>query len=134
MLQDLVRQAGYKPGWVFHLHSGATYASGSSCPPTVRYRPDEVSTAGATPVLLPPLTLVICAAVDDSGGSGRISVEHPFAVPVSEPGCGWLRWLFDRVLDVERHEACEAFTVTGDRPFYPAHGPGADLYTVRQAS
>jgi hypothetical protein len=44
----------------------------------------------------------------------------------------WQRWLLEQLLAVERHEACEFFTVAGVKPFAPNHGPGHDPYTVVQ--
>lgn len=32
-----------------------------------------------------------------------------------------IRWAFDQLLLVERHEAGEFFTVDGARPFFPHH-------------
>jgi hypothetical protein len=37
---------------------------------------------------------------------------------------GFARWAYARLLDAERHEAGEWFTVDGHRPFFPRHGDG----------
>jgi hypothetical protein len=42
----------------------------------------------------------------------------------------WRRWLLDRLLKVETHEACEFFQLDGERPYAPHHGPGWDPYMV----
>ena len=59
----------------------------------------------------------------------------------------WRRWLFEQLLLVERHEACEFFRFEYDtpnqigterlgtnhhveRPYAPHHGPGNDPYIV----
>ena len=34
------------------------------------------------------------------------------------------RWVFEFLLDIERHEAAEFFQWDGARPFWPAHGDG----------
>ena len=100
-LAALVASVAYRRGWRFRLDY-------------------SVTGAGA------------CAYAEDSGRPGRmLRLEHWFAVPPGEPPCGWLRWLFDRCRDVDRHEAMEWFRIGGTRPFYPAHGPDADLYAVR---
>lgn len=41
------------------------------------------------------------------------------------------RWVFERLLDVERHEAAEWFGVGELRPYWPAHGDG-DPYEHRE--
>jgi hypothetical protein len=80
-----------------------------------------------------PLFLVVCIEAPDSGGSGqRVFFEHRFAAPPEELAMPWHRWLLDRILDVERHEACEFFAIGDDRPFYPDHGPAANLYGITE--
>ena len=44
----------------------------------------------------------------------------------------WRRWLFDRIMDTELHEAMEWFKIGGHRPFAPHHGPGRNCYTVHE--
>lgn len=44
----------------------------------------------------------------------------------------WMRWLFEQFLLVERHEAAEFFTIDGEHPFAPNHGPGWDPYIITQ--
>jgi len=63
-------------------------------------------------------------------------VLHFFIVPAASYNeQSWRRWLFDRVIEVETHEACEWFVLDDDfRPFAPNHGPGHDPYTVRELS
>jgi len=58
-------------------------------------------------------------------------VTHVFGVPRCEPPEGWIRWLFDRVVDIDRHEAGEFFTVCGSKPYYPNHGRQGDPYVLR---
>lgn len=134
-LQAAVTQLEYKPGWAFRLHNGPTMSS--TCTRSAGTAPWwQVSTSTAQGViLLPPLFLVICALVTDSSDPGRqISVEHPFAVPPEGSPVTAARWLLDRILDVERHEAMEFFAIAGKRCFYPEHGPGAALYAIRDAA
>lgn len=60
-------------------------------------------------------------------------VRHSFIVPpASYNETSWGRWLLERFLDVERHEAMEFFRVAGRRPFAPNHGPGHDPYHLRE--
>lgn len=125
-LPALVGALRYRPGWSFRLHAGATSASWTCGPPA------PVSSGGWA-AWGEPLFLVVCAAVEDSAAPGRpLRVEHRFAVPPDQPPAGWRRWLLDRCLDVDRHEAMEWFAIGGDRPFYPGHGPGADLYGITE--
>jgi hypothetical protein len=126
-LQQAVTHLRYKTGWSFWLTAGAT-SGGGACTQAV---PAANRTYG-TVILTGPLFLVICAAVTDTGTGKPIRLEHWFSVP-PEGACGsWLRWLLDRILDVERHETCEAFDVAGWRPFYPEHGPAAALYAITE--
>jgi hypothetical protein len=78
------------------------------------------------------LTLVILIVQPDTYHPERtVHVNHSFAVPpAAYDGRSWRRWLFDRILDVEKHEAMEFFQIDGQRPYAPNHGPGNDPYTV----
>ena len=67
----------------------------------------------------------------------RFPLRHEFPVPAEPPADGWDRWLFERVLDAEHHEAMEFYEVNGTRPMYPDHGGGPDtirrdLYEIRR--
>jgi hypothetical protein len=44
----------------------------------------------------------------------------------------WMRWILEQILLVERHEALEFFKIDGESPYFPAHGPGDDPYTVME--
>lgn len=76
-------------------------------------------------------------------------VNHYFAVPPATYNReSWMRWLFDRLGDVDTHERMEDFklereerqSISGlmklpsitrtERPFAPCHGPGWDPYLV----
>lgn len=66
-------------------------------------------------------------------------VLHSFQIPPATYNeQSWTRWLLDRYIDVETHEACEFFKVTAasgtwaHRPFAPNHGPGWNPYGVRE--
>jgi hypothetical protein len=68
-----------------------------------------------------------------------MEVNHYFAVPpATYNGESWMRWLFDRLGDVDTHERMEDFALAyeGDpaaavvRPYAPNHGPGQDPYRV----
>ena len=88
------------------------------------------------------LTLVVDALVQDSRAAfptddqmPLIRVHHLFPVPPAAYNMrSWRRWVFDRLLEVERHEAAEFFVVDGERPFAPLHGPGNDPYMVVEAT
>ena len=53
--------------------------------------------------------------------SQRRTTQHMFPIPDGLDGRGWVRWVFDRVLDAERHEAAEFFRFDGTAVFYPNH-------------
>lgn len=80
------------------------------------------------------LTLSVLVQTADSYEPHRtIRVRHLFPVPpASYNRASWQRWLFERLLEVERHEAMEYFEVDGVKPFSPNHGPGWDPYLITQ--
>jgi hypothetical protein len=66
-----------------------------------------------------------------------IRVNHYFPVPpAAYDERSWRRWLFDRLVDVETHEAMEFFVLLDGgqpkRPYAPSHGPGNDPYMIRE--
>lgn len=108
-LEELVNELTYKKGWSFSLEF-LDRGQGSS-----------------------GLTLGILINCDDSYTGARTRVMHYFPVPPAAYDMrSWRRWLFDQVLLVERHEAMEFFTVAGQKPYAPSHGPGNDPYLVRE--
>lgn len=117
-LPELVAGLAYKPGWRFAL---------IEAPSREIWWPR------------PGVDLVFMleyAAADSSDPARIIPIQHQFDVPPAPAG-SWERWLLDRILDAEHHEAMEFFTVSGRRPFYPIHdGPGGtlleDLYAIRE--
>jgi hypothetical protein len=111
LLADLVAVLKYRPGWQFRLVDNLDRGQGSK-----------------------GLTLVITTAtVDSYPPHDPIRVNHYMLVPpAAYDARSWRRWLLDQVLLVERHEACEFFTLDGDKPYAPSHGPGNDPYLVRE--
>jgi len=107
-LEDIVRSLRYKPGWTFWLE---TSERGQGC-------------AG--------LTLWIQIEGSDTHDLERIiRVNHLMIVPAAAYNFqSWMRWVFEQILLVERHEAMEFFRVAGTQPYAPNHGPGFDPYTV----
>jgi len=88
---DLVAAISYKPGWRFRLGG--------------------------------PLNRFLCvhAITPDSGDPTRErSTQHMFEIPDVE-GPEFYRWVFDRLLEAERHEAAEFFRVDGQAPYFPNH-------------
>jgi hypothetical protein len=87
------------------------------------------------------LTLVVVREGPNSYRPEQVMrVAHYFAVPPATYNrASWMRWLFDRLGDVDTHERMEDFTlITGadepplqlDRPYAPNHGPGWDPYLI----
>ncbi len=90
------------------------------------------------------LTLVVQRCGPDSYEPDKIiAVNHYFAVPPATYNRdSWMKWLFDRLGDVDTHERMEDFVLakprgTGEqdpevltRPYAPCHGPGWDPYLI----
>jgi hypothetical protein len=111
-LKELVDSITYKPGWAFMLW-------------------DETEPDGSG-----GLQFVVTSDTEDSFNFGRrIRVRHSFLVPhASYNRDVWVAWLFDRIRDVETHEAGEFFRIDGVREFAPHHGNGEDPYRVWHVS
>lgn len=107
-LRELVESISYKPGWQFSLGV---------------FREDGDPRGWAF--------YVIGDTEDSLRPGARIRVRHEFLVPpASYNRDTWAAWLFDRVRDVESHEAAEFFRLDGYREFAPHHGNGEDPYRV----
>jgi hypothetical protein len=81
------------------------------------------------------LTLVITILCADTYNPDEpMCVNHYMIVPPAAfNAVSWRRWLFEQILLVERHEACEFFQIDDDRPYAPNHAPGNDPYVVFEA-
>lgn len=113
ILQWLVPQVSYKPGWTFELWDGE------------RRGEHYLGSTG--------LTLSIRAQVPDSSAEGMVGVHHIMPVPPATwDWHTWQRWILDQILLVERHEAMEFYRVAERTPFFPAHGSGSDPYEIRE--
>lgn len=56
--------------------------------------------------------------------------RHEFVVPVATYNKDtWVRWVFDRFMEIEQHEATESFKVNGLRVYAPHHGNGENPYS-----
>lgn len=107
-LLELVASIDYKPGWEFHLRT-------------------EVEPDGSGGLQFQ----VISDTEDSQNLARRIRVRHSFLVPAASYNRDtWAAWLFDRVRDVETHEAGEFFRIDGYREFAPHHSNGEDPYRV----
>lgn len=111
-LNDLVEALDYKRGWEFSLAS-VDRGQGSE-----------------------GLTLNILITTPDTYHPDQLRrVMHYMPVPPAAfDQRAWRRWLFEQILQVERHEAMEFFQIGGRRPYAPSHGPGNDPYMVREVS
>jgi hypothetical protein len=108
-LEWLVRACKYREGWKFVLK-----------PDSDRGQESEGTTLE-----------IIIDCVDTYAPDQDIRIRHLFIVPAASYNMrSWRRWLFDRILDVEKHEAMEFFQIDGARPYAPNHGPGHDPYII----
>lgn len=119
-LADLVENIKYKPEWIFKLVD--------------RDRGQE--SIGLTLVVT---TLTHESIYNDDNDDTSFErwpltrVNHFFIVPsASFNRSSWQRWLLDRVIEIETHEACEFFRINGERVYAPHHGEGEDPYTIWQ--
>lgn len=111
-LADLVSMLTYRPGWTFKL----------------LHKDRGQGSVGLT---LDITTLGYNSYHPEQGQ--RYGVHHYMIVPAaSYDRRSWQRWLLEQCLLVERHEACEFFTVGGVKPYAPSHGPGNDPYIIRE--
>jgi hypothetical protein len=80
------------------------------------------------------LTLVIMTdTVNSYRHDEPMNVNHFFIVPAaSYDERSWRRWLFECFHQVELHECMEFFTIDGEKPYAPSHGPGNDPYLLRE--
>lgn len=108
VLFDLIKRVKYKDDWYFRLED-IDRGQGSE-----------------------GLTLVIFIEVSDSYYPEKIiGVNHYMIVPpAAYDERSWTRWIFDQILLVEQHEACEFFLIGEQRPFAPNHGPGRNCYSI----
>jgi hypothetical protein len=61
--------------------------------------------------------------------------RHEFIVPVATYNKDtWVRWVFECIDSIERHETCENFLVNGKRIYSPHHGNGENPYYMWYAS
>lgn len=58
-------------------------------------------------------------------------IMHYAPIPTEEPE-SWNRWLLDRIVKIETHEACEFFQIDGVRPFAPSHDVGEAPYIITE--
>lgn len=120
-LAALVEKTTYKPGWTFTLKH------------MVRENVDPADRSSAP--LSEGLTLDIVSQTFDSHHPERgnnYRVHHYVIVPPATFNeASWQRWILERLLEIERHEACEFFRIDGEQPYAPTHGPGDDPYVIR---
>lgn len=129
ILLDLVRAYRYKPGWSFTLHD--ITRDQAPTPPDVHWSKGAPLAGG--------LTFTITTHHQNAYPPHEVRpTNHHFVVPAATFNRdSWQRWILQRCLDVDLHEAAEwgayDYPDTADeRPFAPTHGPGDDPYRVVQ--
>lgn len=108
-LASLIERLEYRPGWQFNLLVNLDRGQGSE-----------------------GLTFRAIGQYPDTYNPERIiRIQHFFPVPPAAYNeTSWRRWIFERLLEIERHEAAEFFKIDGSRPYAPHHGPGNDPYII----
>lgn len=116
MLIDVVRSITYKPGWTITIeHMTRRYehlAGGEGMTLRIEFRNQDSTNPG-----------------------NEVGLDHYFAVPPAMYDREtWERWVFDRIVEMETHEAMEFFHVDGWAPFFPPHGDmnGRSPYTIER--
>lgn len=112
ILKDLVPSLTYKPNWKLYIEH-------------------EISEDGSG-----GWHFFVVSSTEDSLNPGmNMRVRHGFLIPAASYNRNsWAAWLFDRLLDVETHEAGEFFKINGIREFAPHHGNGENPYIVWHVS
>lgn len=146
ILHELVDALTYRPGWRFELRDidrgqgseGLTLVITTSGynsyhrPAQYPHRWDHEGVCLDCGEPFPCKAYRFDSQRDDSP-TGPYCVNHFMPVPpASFDERSWRRWLFEQCLLVERHEACEFFTIRTDKPYAPNHGPGNDPYIVAE--
>jgi hypothetical protein len=110
-LEHMVEDLNHRPNWTAVLHEDLDRGQGSR-----------------------GTTLEVHIVEPDAYHPEKLrSVVHWFPVPpAAYDARSWRRWLFDRLRDIDTHEAMEHFTIAGEKPYAPSHGPGNDPYMVRE--
>ncbi len=103
-----VSTLAYRPGWTFHL----------------KRRDDGVR------------LLVDAHCVDSTAPHRMRTTRHGWTVPADAfaDERTFARWVFDRLLQAEWHEAAEFFQFAGIRPFFPNHSTGDPYEPVERWS
>lgn len=111
-LKEVVEAINYKPGWQFYVD----WYPGEDREPTLKLR-------------------IVSWTTDSFDFVSQRQINHFFLVPpASYNRTNWVAWVFDRIRDVENHEAGEFFRVNGVREFAPHHANGEDPYRVWHVS
>lgn len=76
------------------------------------------------------LLCVFATTLDSSDPSRTRTTQHQFELPEWEDERTFVRWVFDRLLLCELHEAGEFFAVAGFRPFFPHHQDEGSPYDL----
>lgn len=110
-LDLLVKTCQFRPGWSIALYPDYDRGQGSR---------------GLT-------VSVVVDTVNSYEPHEAMRVNHLFPVPpAAYDARSWQRWLFERLREVDSHEAAEFYTVDGVKPYAPSHGPGNDPYLIRE--
>jgi hypothetical protein len=111
LLASLVERTTYRPNWTVKLVDNLDRDQGS---------------VGLTLVIT---TCGYNSYHPDRGETYRVNHYMPVP-PAAFDERSWMRWLLNQFLLVESHEACEFFTIDGEKPYAPHHGPGNDPYII----
>lgn len=73
---------------------------------------------------------VFATTVDSADLTRQRCTQHMFEIPAGLDGRQLVRWVFDRLLLAELHEAGEFFAVDGFRPYFPHHQDEGSPYEL----
>lgn len=105
-LEGIIERLKYKPGWKFELENAGLF------------RPLDWEQG------IKAYLMVTCRVPDSFHPETIVTIGQRHPVPPEMDWCDAGRiyhWLFQIIVQMERHEAAEFFQIEGERPFFPHH-------------
>ena len=128
-LQKILERLAYTKGWAFGLSGGV---------PECLVIQVECEDSTGRHVYVPGLDRFDIRDYDDKRyvfSDSPFYIRPVFQIPDHDMEYEDLeRWLFDRIMDVHRHEAMENFKINGKAVFQPDHDDDSKLFEINRAT